>query len=122
MPPACFTNPSGEKELPWQTQTMLTSVLVYLYNNPVTVFPFGPFPVVDTYGICDRDDGRKGFSFLSPSPSPSTPTPTWLGGCGLVGGGGLVPLMGAGGWVFFEPDSAVLNTCCLSSAAASSVP
>ncbi|KAK4409183.1 hypothetical protein Sango_0499300 [Sesamum angolense] len=47
-PPACSTNSAGENELPWQTHMMLTSVLVYLYRNPVTVLPFGPFPVVET--------------------------------------------------------------------------
>jgi hypothetical protein len=51
VPPACCTNSAGENVLPWQTQTILTSDIVYLYKNPVTVFPFGPFPVVDTYGI-----------------------------------------------------------------------
>ena len=63
-PPACSTNPAGEKELPWQTHTMQISVFVYLYNNPVIVFPFGPFPVVETHGICSREfGGAVWFSF-----------------------------------------------------------
>lgn len=53
--PACCTNSAGENVLPWQTQMILTSDFVYLYKNPVMVFPFGPFPVVDTYGIWGRE-------------------------------------------------------------------
>lgn len=51
-PPACSTKPGGEKKLPWHTHMMLTSDFVYLCKNPVTVRPFGPFPVVETQGIC----------------------------------------------------------------------
>lgn len=51
VPPAWCTNSAGENVLPWQTQTMLISDFEYLYRNPWIVFPFGPFPVVDTYGI-----------------------------------------------------------------------
>ena len=58
VPPACCTNSAGENVLPWQTQTMLTSShFEYLYKNPFTLFPFGPFPFVDTYGIWDKDNG-----------------------------------------------------------------
>lgn len=51
VPPACLMNSAGEKEAPWQTHMMLTSLLVYRYRKPVMVFPFGPSPVVDTQGI-----------------------------------------------------------------------
>lgn len=57
VPPACCTNSAGENVLPWQTQTMLTSEFEYLYRNPLTVLPFGPFPLVDTYGIWGREEG-----------------------------------------------------------------
>lgn len=76
VPPACCTNSAGENVLPWQTQTMLTSELVYLYKKPLTVFPFGPFPLVETHGICGsavgggvifllRDWGLGGFPVMS---------------------------------------------------------
>lgn len=69
VPPACFTNSSGEKELPWHTQTMLISAFVYLYKKPVMVFPFGPFPVVETRGIWGREsEGDDHFWFSSSSP------------------------------------------------------
>ena len=59
VPPACCTNSAGENVLPWQTQTMLTSELVYLYKKPLTVFPFGPSPLVETYGICGSAVGGR---------------------------------------------------------------
>ncbi|PON70545.1 hypothetical protein PanWU01x14_079190 [Parasponia andersonii] len=51
LPPACLTNSAGERKLPWQTQTMLTCPLVYLYKNPSILLPLGPSPVVVTLGI-----------------------------------------------------------------------
>lgn len=65
FPPACSTNSAGENELPWHTQTMLTSVLVYLYKNPVIVFPSGPFPVVETQGICEREGASSPLSLAT---------------------------------------------------------
>lgn len=62
-PPACSTNPAGEKEIPWQTQTMLISAFEYLYKNPVIVLPLGPFPVAETHGICSTGIGA--FPFLT---------------------------------------------------------
>lgn len=53
-PPACSTKLAGENDAPWQTHTMPTSVFVYLYKNPVIVFPFGPFPVAETQGIWEN--------------------------------------------------------------------
>lgn len=51
VPPACCPNSAGEKELPWQAQTMETSLVVYLYSTPIMVLPLGPFPVAETQGI-----------------------------------------------------------------------
>jgi len=68
VPPACCTNSAGENVLPWQTQTMLTSDLLYLYRNPLTVSPLLPF--VDTYGIWESKEmwerGFGGFPASSP--------------------------------------------------------
>lgn len=62
VPPACSTNSAGEKVNPWQVQTMLTSAFEYLCRNPLTVLPFGPFPVVETRGIRMRGgEGLGGF-------------------------------------------------------------
>ena len=89
-PPACSTNPAGEKELPWQTHTMLISAFVYLYKNPVIVFPFGPFPVVETHGICSRE-GAEGwwFWFRGLGGSRKSPFPSLAFFRGL---GGLSPV------------------------------
>lgn len=51
VPPACLTNSAGVRKLPWQRQTILTWLLVYLYRNPSIFLPFGPSPVVVTLGI-----------------------------------------------------------------------
>nr|GMC57045.1 predicted protein [Ipomoea batatas] len=51
-PPACFTNSAGDRKLPWQTHTILTSSpFRYLYKNPSIFFPFGPSPLVVTQGM-----------------------------------------------------------------------
>lgn len=59
-PPACSTKPAGEKKLPWHTHMMLTSDFVYLCRNPVMVRPLGPFPVVETHGICKPEAPPSG--------------------------------------------------------------
>ena len=68
FPPACMTNSDGERNLPWQTHTIHTCPLLYLYSIPSILFPLGPSPLVLTLGICLRISIASSLLFLLLSP------------------------------------------------------